>query len=147
MTQARRYSVPTDRAYERDTNLWVQRIGDHVRIGLDELGQEMNGDLAFMQLAAPGTVIARGQEMGSVEAGKYVGPLLSPVAGTVRAINQAVLDRPRLANEDPLGTGWLVELELAPGETFDHLVTDPDEIQAWFDGRLREFRQKGVLAE
>ncbi len=147
MTQAPRYTVPTDRAYERDTNLWVQSNGDGVRIGLDELGQEMNGDLAFMQLAAPGSVVARGGELGSVEAGKYVGPLISPVAGTVRAVNQAVLDRPRLANEDPLGAGWLVELELAPGETLDHLVTEPSEIKAWFDERVREFRQKGVLAE
>ncbi|MEK6719907.1 MAG: glycine cleavage system protein H [Chloroflexota bacterium] len=148
VTQARRLSAPTDRAYERDTNLWVQsRGGDLVRIGLDELGQEMNGDLAFMQLAAPGTAVSRGQELGSVEAGKYVGPILSPVAGTVRAVNQAVLDRPRLANEDPLEGGWLVELELADGELLDHLVTDPTEIEAWFEARVREFRLKGVLAE
>lgn len=147
MTQTRRYRVPTDRAYERSTNLWVQPAGDRVRIGLDELAQEMNGDLAFMQLAAPGTIVARGGEFGSVEAGKYVGPLLSPVAGTVLAVNQAVLDRPRLANEDPLEAGWLVELELADEETLDHLVTDAAEIASWFDACVRDFRMKGVLAE
>lgn len=147
MTQTRRYTVPTDRAYERSTNLWAQFSEGRVRIGMDELAQEMNGDLAFMQLAAPGTVVARGGEFGSVEAGKYVGPLLSPVAGTVRAVNQAVLDRPRLVNEDPLDAGWLVELELADGETLDHLVTDPAEIDSWFDACVRDFRLKGVLAE
>lgn len=148
MTQTRRsYRVPTDRAYERSTNLWAQAVGDRVRIGMDELAQEMNGDLAFMQLAAPGTVVARGGEFGSVEAGKYVGPLLSPVGGTVRAVNQAALDRPRLVNEDPLEAGWLVELELAEGETLDHLVTDAAEIETWFDACVRDFRMKGVLAE
>ena len=147
MTGVQRYRVPTDRAYERDTNIWVQRRGDMVRIGLDELGQEMNGDMAFIQLAVPGTQVRRGDELGSMEAGKYVGPILSPMSGTVRAVNRAVLDTPRLVNTDPLDAGWLVELEPAADETLDHLVSDPDEIAAWFDARVREFRLKGVLAE
>ena len=147
MTGVQRYRVPTDRAYERDTNIWVQPRGDVVRIGLDELGQEMNGDMAFIQLAAPGTEVRRGGELGSMEAGKYVGPILSPLSGTVRAVNRAVLDTPRLVNTDPLDAGWLVELEQAADETLDHLVSDPDEIAEWFDARVREFRLKGVLAE
>ena len=147
MTGVQRYRVPTDRAYERATNIWVQRRGDVVRIGLDELGQEMNGDMAFIQLAVPGTEVRRGGELGSMEAGKYVGPILSPLSGTVRAVNRAVLDTPRLVNTDPLDAGWLVELEPAADETLDHLVSDPDEIAAWFDARVREFRLKGVLAE
>ena len=147
MTQGRQYRVPTDRAYERTTNIWVQARGDMVRIGLDELVQEVNGDMAFLQLASPGTQVGRGEELGSMEAGKYVGPILSPVAGTVRALNRSVLDTPRLVNLDPLEAGWLVEIELAAGETLDHLVSDPDEIAAWFPERVRAFRLKGVLAE
>ncbi len=147
MTGVQRYRVPTDRAYERDTNIWVQRRGDVVRIGLDELGQEMNGDMAFIQLAVPGTEVRRGDELGSMEAGKYVGPILSPMSGTVRAVNRAVLDTPRLVNTDPLDAGWLVEIEPASDEALGHLVSDPDEIAAWFAERVREFRLKGVLAE
>ena len=147
MTGVQRYRVPTDRAYERDTNIWVQPRGDVVRIGLDELGQEMNGDMAFIQLAVPGTEVRRGDELGSMEAGKYVGPILSPMSGTVRAVNRAVLDTPRLVNTDPLDAGWLVEIEPASDEALGHLVSDPDEIAAWFDARVREFRLKGVLAE
>lgn len=147
MTGVQRYRVPTDRAYERDTNIWVQRRGDVVWIGLDELGQEMNGDMAFIQLAVPGTEVRRGDELGSMEAGKYVGPILSPMSGTVRAVNRAVLDTPRLVNTDPLDAGWLVEIEPASDEALGHLVSDPDEIAAWFDARVREFRLKGVLAE
>lgn len=147
MTTGQRYRVPADRSYERQTNIWVQARGEVVRIGMDELGQEMNGDMAFLQLAAPGTVLARGGELGSMEAGKYVGPILSPVAGTVRVVNRAVLEAPRLVNTDPLDAGWLVEMEPAPGETLDHLLSDPDEIAEWFAARVREFRLKGVLAE
>lgn len=147
MTRTHHYRVPTDRAYERTTHVWVQPRGAVVRIGMDELGQEVNGDMAFLQLAIPGTQVGRGEELGSMEAGKYVGPILSPVGGTVRAVNRAVIETPRLVNRDPLEAGWLVEIEPAAGETLDHLVSDPGEIAEWFAERVREFRLKGVLAE
>jgi glycine cleavage system H protein len=147
MVQMRQYQVPTDRLYEPSTDMWVEVRGAGVRVGFDELGQETHGDVAFLQLAEPGTVLRRGDELGSVEAGKYVGPVVSPLAGTICAVNQSVLDNPRLINSDPLGSGWLVELVPAEGESLDHLLSEPDKIRAWFADRVREFRAKGVLAE
>jgi glycine cleavage system H protein len=147
MVQARQYQVPTDRLYEPGTNMWVQVRGAVVRVGFDELGQETHGDVAFLQLAEPGARLLRGQELGSLEAGKYVGPVVSPLAGTICAVNPAVLDNPRLINIDPLGSGWLVELVPAEGEPLDQLLSEPDKIRAWFADRVREFRAKGVLAE
>ncbi len=147
MTELQRYRVPTDRAYEPESHLWVQRVGTVVRVGLDELGSETSGDLAFLQLATPGTLLERGSEMGSMEAGKFVGPILSPIRGTVRAVNPAVLRNPRLVNTDPLEEGWLMEVELADDEALEHLLVDPAEIEAWFAERLRDYRLRGVLAE
>lgn len=147
MTQAPHYRVPTDRLYEPQTHLWVQRRGDVVRVGMDELGQETTGDLAYLQLAAPGTRLERGDELGSIEAGKFVGAIASPISGTVSAINQTVLDNPRLVNVDPLEAGWLVEIVPAADETLANLVGEPEAIQRWFAQRVREYREKGILAE
>jgi len=147
MVQTRQYQVPTDRLYEPSTNMWVQLHGALLRVGFDELGQETHGDVAFLQLAESGTVLRRGEELGSLEAGKYVGPIFSPLSGTVSSVNQAVLDNPRLINIDPLGSGWLAELSPAVDEALDRLLSEPEEIRAWFDDRVREFRTQGVLAE
>ena len=147
MIHTKLYQVPTDRWYESSTNMWVQPHGDAVRIGFDELGQETHGDIAFLQLLVVGTTVDRGDELGSLEAGKYVGPILSPIRGTVRTVNQIALDDPRLVNVDPYGAGWLVEMAPAHDEKLDHLLIDPDAVQAWFDDKVREFRAKGVLAE
>lgn len=147
MTQTQQYRVPTDRLYERLTHLWLKQMGPVVRIGMDELGQEVTGDLAFLQLAAPGTSLERGDELGSMEAGKFVGPIASPIAGTVRAVNQPALDNPRLVNTDPLESGWLVEMEPANEDELADLLADPVEIRQWFDERLKDYRAKGVLAE
>jgi len=147
MVQPKEYQIPTDRLYEPNTNMWVQPGGDVVRIGFDELGQETHGDIAFLQLALPGTTLRRDQELGSLEAGKYVGPILSPVSGTVHAINQRALDDPRLINTDPYRDGWLVEVALADGERCEHLLGEPEVISSWFNDKVREYREKGVLAE
>jgi glycine cleavage system H protein len=147
MVQTKQYQVPTDRLYEPNSNMWAQPDGVVVRIGFDELGQETHGDIAFLQLATPGTTVCRRQELGSLEAGKYVGPILSPVSGTVSAVNQRALDDPRLVNTDPYGDGWLVEIALADSERCEHLLREPLVISRWFNDKVREFREKGVLAE
>ncbi len=147
MVQTKQYQVLTDRLYEPNSNMWIQPYGGVVRIGFDDLGQETHGDIAFLQLASPGTTVCRGHELGSLEAGKYVGPILSPVSGRVTAINQGALDNPRLINTDPYGSGWLVEIVPADDERLGHLLRDADAIRAWFSEKIREFREKGVLAE
>jgi glycine cleavage system H protein len=127
--------------------MWAERRADVVRLGFDDLGQETHGDIAFLQLAQPGTTVSRGGELGTLEAGKYVGPIFSPISGTISAANQAILDNPRLINTDPFGQGWLVELKPAENEKLDHLLGDPEVIRAWFDEKVRDFQARGVLAE
>ena len=51
-------------------------------------------------------------ELGSLESAKAVFEIISPVSGTVTAVNPAVIDNPGLINEDPYGAGWLVEMKL-----------------------------------
>ena len=38
--------------------------------------------------------------------------LVSPVTGTVVAVNGAVVDEPGTINADPYGQGWLFEVEV-----------------------------------
>ncbi|MEX2556007.1 MAG: glycine cleavage system protein H [Actinomycetota bacterium] len=142
------FPVALDRAYDRLDHVWVRVEGDRVRVGMDALAQEMAGDLAQLTILSPGTVVARGDELGSIEAQKFVGALRSPVSGTVLQVNDAVLDNPRLVNADPLGEGWLIVL--APGERFDDELSgmvSGDAILPWFEAEVEDYRLKGVLAE
>jgi len=47
----------------------------------------------------------------TVESSKAVGDVYSPVSGTVKEINEALMDEPEKINEDPLGAGWLYVIE------------------------------------
>ncbi len=42
---------------------------------------------------------------------KWVGPAKTAAAGSVVAVNDAVVATPSLANDDPYGNGWLIVLK------------------------------------
>ena len=49
----------------------------------------------------------------TVESGKWVGPVKTPVVGEVVAINDAVAGKPGTINKDPYAQGWVVTIKPA----------------------------------
>ena len=142
------YPLALDRSYEPATHMWVLPAGECVaRIGMDPLGIETSGTLAQLSFQPAGTVLTAGRPFGQLEAAKFVGPLVSPVSGTLLAVNDAVVADPGLAERDPFGAGWLIEVRLAAAGLPGGLLRDPDEITAWFVSKVEEYQLKGVLAQ
>jgi glycine cleavage system H protein len=52
--------------------------------------------------------------------------LISPVSGTVSAVNPNLEEHPSVINEDPYNEGWLVEVRLKNEAEIDSLM-DMDE--------------------
>ena len=50
------------------------------------------------------------EAFGDIESVKAVSDLVSPVTGTVCAVNEALLDQPELVNQDPYGEAWIIEV-------------------------------------
>lgn len=112
------YEFPDDRWYDPREHLWVLpeaeagEGGRHdaptlVTVGVDALGQELLGEVVYVQLPKPGAEVRRGEAAGSLEAEKMVRPIVAPVSGIVLEANEAVLPAPRLLNRAPYGEGWL----------------------------------------
>jgi glycine cleavage system H protein len=152
------FAVALDRAYSPAGHFWVAMVpacsgdtpgppGERARIGLDALGVEISGTLAQLAFLPVGEFLKRGEPFGSLEAAKFVGPLTSPLSGTLTATNDAVVVDPALVERDPYGAGWLVELDLADGGELGELISGSDVIPVWFEGEVDDYRMKGVLAE
>jgi glycine cleavage system H protein len=104
------FKVATDRLYTAD-HLWVKREGDVVRIGVSDYLQQTSGDLAFAEVKAEGTELARGDELASIETMKTTLIIPAPVNGVIKRVNGALEDAPELVNQDPYGKGWLAIVE------------------------------------
>jgi glycine cleavage system H protein len=141
------FALALDRAYQPATHIWVKLTGPgRARIGMDPLGIETSGTLAQLSLPEPGAELAAGQAFGQLEAVKFVGPLTSPVSGTVLAVNLAAAADPGLVERDPFGDGWLIEAELADPADLDTLLADPERITAWYAEKIASYRLAGAIA-
>ena len=106
--------IPDDRRYTR-AHEWALVDGNRVRVGITDYAQEQLGDVVFVGLPDPGTEVEAGKPLGEVESTKSVSDVYSPVAGKVVAKNDTVEATPETINEDPYGSGWLVEIEVTGG--------------------------------
>ncbi|MFH0802433.1 MAG: glycine cleavage system protein H [bacterium] len=105
------FKVPKDCLFHPEET-WVRSAagGGEAQVGVTDYLQMTGGDISFVELPEPGQILEQGKQMGSLETIKAVLPLLSPLSGKVVKINEALLEKPELVNEDPYGTGWMAEI-------------------------------------
>jgi glycine cleavage system H protein len=118
--------IPEDLRYSSDHE-WIRPIDDGddttlVRIGITDFAQNSLGDIVYVQLPDLGTTVTSGDALGEVESTKSVSDILSPVAGTVTARNEALDAAPESVNTDPYGDGWMIEIQLDDPAELDGLL-------------------------
>lgn len=113
---------PKDCKYTQDHE-WIRpEPGGRGKMGFADYAQNHLGDIVYLDLPAPGTQVEQFKKMGEVESVKAVADIFAPVSGKVTDTNQAVVDKPKLVNEDCYGDGWLVELALSNPSELDALM-------------------------
>ena len=111
-------NFPAELKYSKDHE-WVKTIDETtVLVGITDFAQSELGDLVFINLPQEGDEVVAGEAFGDVESVKAVSDLLSPVTGTVCAVNGDLEDAPEKLNEDPYGA-WIIKVEN---------VTDTEEL-------------------
>ena len=75
-----------------------------------------------MSLPTVGDSVDSGDACGELESTKSVSDVLSPVAGTVSAVNPLLEGSPETVNADPYGDGWLFELEVHEDTDLEDLL-------------------------
>jgi glycine cleavage system H protein len=104
--------IPEELRYSKDHE-WVRVDAAVARIGITDFAQDALGDVVYVSLPELGVHFDAGSALGEVESTKSVSEVYAPVAGVVRAINDALRDAPEALNADPYGEGWICELEVA----------------------------------
>jgi len=101
------YEVPEELYYSEEY-LWVKIEDGRARIGMTDYAQKQLREIVFVELPSEGDTIEKNDSFGSVESVKAVSDLVAPISGTVEAVNEEVVSRPELLNEDPYEEGWLL---------------------------------------
>ena len=142
-----KYFIDTDLYYDTKNHFWLKQNGPFVRIGFTPLLQETSGSFVAIALENQAE-IQKGAAFGSVEAEKHVAQLMSPIAGKIIAINDKVVENPRLMNTDPYGDGWLVEVECDDFESQAvDLLHGESAIVNWVNDEITKYQKKGWIAQ
>jgi glycine cleavage system H protein len=91
----------------------VRVEGANATVGITDFAQDSLGDVVFVQLPDPGTMVEAAASIAEVESTKSVSDIYAPVTGTIVEVNRALDDTPELVNQDPYGAGWMFKLELS----------------------------------
>jgi glycine cleavage system H protein len=110
--------------YYNETGVWVALDGSRARMGLSDFAQQLNGDVAFANVAPVGTQVKATETFGNIETVKAILELPSPVTGQIVEINPDLEISPELVNQDPYGKGWMAVLELDQWEEEKNALLD-----------------------
>jgi glycine cleavage system H protein len=124
--------TPEDRKYTR-SHEWVKIEDGIATVGITDHAQESLGDITYIELPETEYPVQPEEETAVVESVKAASDIYAPVAGTICEVNQDLMDRPEIVNEDPYGNGWIFKIadaneadleDLFDASEYDHLVED-----------------------
>lgn len=102
-------NYPKELSYSK-THEWIRNEDGIYVIGISDYAQHALGDVVFVNLPQEGDEVTAGESFGDVESVKAVSDVMSPVTGTICAVNEELADAPELLNNDPYGA-WIIKVQ------------------------------------
>jgi len=139
MANIDQYEFP-DELYYTEQHVWARVDGNIVTIGLSSFGQDLAGDIVFVEIPLVGREIEKGEAFMSMESGKWVGRVKAPAGGKILEANEELEWESTLVNEDPYGEGWLVKIEASDVTDLDVFFrTDQDAFTAHIAAERKKY--------
>lgn len=108
--------------YYSPTHEYIKVDGNIGYIGITDYAQHALGNVVYVDMPEAGDDVEAGTDFGAIESVKAASDLIAPASGAVVEINEALIDNPRLVNEDAMNN-WIIKIEL----------TDPAELDSLLD--------------
>ena len=105
---------------------WLRAEGDVIVVGITEHAATQLGDVVFVELPETDVMVAAGDEVVVIESVKAASDILAPVDGEIVEVNQKLIDKPGLVNEDPTGAAWFFKIRVDDLAVLDQFM-DEDE--------------------
>ena len=115
------YNMPDDLYYHKEF-MWAKVDGNVAKVGLIDFAQKMAGDISYVEMPFEGDDVKQDEGVGTIETGKWVGKIYTPVSGSIKCTNEKLYDDPTTINKDPFGDGWIFEVEMSDPSELDNLM-------------------------
>ena len=107
------FDFPDDFLYWESTKnqYWIHKVSENkIPMGITSLEARVSNRIESINLKKVGGKVSLNKSFGTLESGKWLGPIRSPINGQIVKHNEQVLADPSLLNQGPY-TAWIIELE------------------------------------
>lgn len=126
------FEFPEELYYD-DEHGWA-RVEDGVVVqGMTAYGQDLAGEIIYVEVPREGRTVSQGSPFMSMESGKWVGRIKAIVSGEIVEVNEELEWESDIINESPYDEGWLVKIEA------DNLEEDLSNLYQADDDAYAEF--------
>ena len=134
--------LPGELRYARN-HMWCRPLEGRCRFGFTAYAVRLMQDVYFLDwVVSAGDAVKQLQQIGHIETSKAVADLFAPIAGTILAFNQELLQDPSAINVDNYGAGWLFDMEgdaaatLTADEYYQFLDANWEKTQRTLKGHM-----------
>ena len=116
-------NIPAELKYV-ESHEWLRKEEDGtITVGITDFAQAALGDVVFIELPEVGAEVEADEDIAVVESVKAASDVYAPIAGTIVAVNEVLVDAPEKANEDPYGDAWFFRMEPTDPNVLDTLMS------------------------
>nr|MDO8117848.1 hypothetical protein [Candidatus Sigynarchaeota archaeon] len=141
MVQIGDFNFPEDRYYSTD-HIWVKVEADNkvALMGIDAMGFTIAGNISMIRVKKGNKPVATGRAFGTMESGKGVVPLKSPVTGTILDVNPLLEEKNFQAFIDNPFDNWLVKIQMENAGELGGLFKKTADIAKWAKEELAKIK-------
>ena len=137
-----KYEFPENLLYDK-RHFWIRDDGDVLTMGITDFAQQIAGQFIVAEIPDEGQKVKKNKPFMSIESGKWVGRVYSPVNGVISEVNEDVDDDATLMNSSPYGDGWLVKIKPDNTDEIQDLFKVSDEEYVnWVKEEIAEHAQE-----
>ena len=107
--------------YYAPTHEYVVVDGNTGFVGITDYAQKALGNVVYVDMPEVDDEISAGEDFGAIESVKAASDLIAPVSGVVIEVNEALVDNPRLVNEDAM-SNWIIKVEISDLSELENLM-------------------------
>ena len=145
MVQIGDFEFPEDRVYWTE-HIWIQLeegSENSAMMGIDAMGFAIAGKISIIRVKKGGKPLSKGRAFGTMESGKGVVPLKSPLSGLITDVNP-LLDQKKYSEfvENPY-ENWLVKIQIENQAELDgdDFLKSAADISKWAKDELAKIKK------
>ncbi len=112
--------------YYGKTHEYIKEVDGSFYLGISAYAAEQLGDVTYVELPEVGKAYKKGEVVATIESVKAVGECYAPIDLSIVSVNQSLSDKPQLINEDPLGAGYICEVNVDDPAQLQSLMSQAD---------------------